>query len=326
MVVNLVCRLTLNIHPDHRIELQKQIGKSKKSLRAQPYLRIASVCSELPAGTVCLDLSDTRVMQHEHRNWQCRYLGQKHYVHSWADGVYSNIHLDDWLCVPVIIGATESVHKKLVAVEGYHGESETSCRELLTDFQKRRLAHTPKLTVGEGTLVFPTHRARSFQALSTSSVGPTRLPTCEAGCLNRYSKGEVVYRAERRFTIPCGGSSASTQKPRLTCAQDQNLLQAFNDFPASQWIHPRTANSIDSTLATVQLRTKRNRSSGNTGATLSMVFKLLQSAPKQSKRIKGFNPLKLIVNNLQFRIAYRWMINFTGTLPERLDTRFDHNF
>jgi hypothetical protein len=36
-----------------------------------------------------------------------------------------------------------------------------------------------------------------------------------------------------------------------------------------------------------------------------MVFKLLQSAQKRWKRIKGFNQLKLVVNNVQFRYGER---------------------
>jgi len=32
-----------------------------------------------------------------------------------------------------------------------------------------------------------------------------------------------------------------------------------------------------------------------------MVFKLLQSAQKRRKRIKGFDQLRLVVNNVQFR-------------------------
>ncbi|MCD1652828.1 IS256 family transposase, partial [Halomonas axialensis] len=35
--------------------------------------------------------------------------------------------------------------------------------------------------------------------------------------------------------------------------------------------------------------------------TLAMVFKLLQSAQKRWKRIKGFNKLELVVNNVQFK-------------------------
>jgi len=83
--------------------------------------------------------------------------------------------------------------------------------------------------------------------------------------------------------------------------KDRDELLAFYDFPAIHWIHLRTTNPIESTFATVRLRTKRSRSCGNRDTTLSMVFKLLQSAQKRWKRIKGFNQLKLVVDNVQFQ-------------------------
>ena len=66
-------------------------------------------------------------------------MGQKSYVCWWTDGVYSNVRLDDRLCLLVIIGVTEHGHKDLVAVEDGHRESETSWRELLTGLRERGL-------------------------------------------------------------------------------------------------------------------------------------------------------------------------------------------
>jgi transposase-like protein len=66
-------------------------------------------------------------------------------------------------------------------------------------------------------------------------------------------------------------------------------------------VHIRTTNPIESTFATVRLRTKRTRNCGSRDTTLAMVFKLLQSAQKNWKRINGFKKLELVVNNVQFR-------------------------
>lgn len=59
-----------------------------------------------------------------------------------------------------------------------------------------------------------------------------------------------------------------------------------------------TTNPIESTFATVRLRTKKSRSCGSRDTTLAMVFKLLQSAEKRWKKIKGFKQLELVVNNV----------------------------
>ncbi|ATJ82668.1 transposase [Halomonas beimenensis] len=77
-------------------------------------------------------------------------------------------------------------------------------------------------------------------------------------------------------------------------AKDRDEQLAFYDYPAEYWVHIRTTNPIESTFATVRLRSKRSRNRGS----LAMVFKLLQSA---EKRIKGFSKLELVVNNDRFQ-------------------------
>jgi len=95
----------------------------------------------------------------------------------------------------------------------------------------------------------------------------------------------------------------STKYPKaMDClAKDRDEMLAFYDFPAEHWTHIRTTNPIESTFATVRLRTKRTRNCGSRDTTLAMVFKLLESAQKNWKRIKGFNLLTLVVNNVEFK-------------------------
>ena len=139
----------------------------------------------------------------EHRQWSQRDLSQSRYVYWWADGVYSNVRMDDRLCLLVIIGVTEQGRKELVAMERLRKDKE----ELLT----------------------------------------------------------------------------------------------FYDFPAEHWLHIRTTNPIESTFATVRLRTKRASNCGSRETTLAMVYKLLETAQKRWKRIRGFNLLTPVVNNVQFK-------------------------
>ena len=65
-------------------------------------------------------------------------------------------------------------------------------------------------------------------------------------------------------------------------------------------LHIRTTNPIESVFATVRLRTKRARNCGSRETILAMAYKLLESAQKHWKRIKGFNLLTLVVNNVKF--------------------------
>lgn len=77
-------------------------------------------------------------------------------------------------------------------------------------------------------------------------------------------------------------------------------LLAFYDFPAEHWILIRTINPIESAFATVRLRTKKSRNCGSRDSTLAMVFKLMESAQKRWIKIRGFNLLTLVVNNVKF--------------------------
>lgn len=72
-------------------------------------------------------------------------------------------------------------------------------------------------------------------------------------------------------------------------------------YPVKSWEHIRTTNPVESTFTTDWLRTQRSRNCGSRRTTLAMVLKLLQSAEKRWKRIKGFKKLALVVNNARFQ-------------------------
>lgn len=107
----------------------------------------------------------SRLKQHwidDHRRWCQRDLSQKRYVYWWADGVYSNVRMEDRLCLLVIIGVTEHGRKELVAVEDGYRESEASWLELLLGLRERGLTISPKLAIGDGALGFWKALARCY--------------------------------------------------------------------------------------------------------------------------------------------------------------------
>ena len=82
--------------------------------------------------------------------------------------------------------------------------------------------------------------------------------------------------------------------------KDKESLFAFYDFPAEHWVHIRTTNPIESTFATVRLRTKRTKGCGSRLATLTMVFKLALEAEKTWKRIKGHHLISKVIAGIKF--------------------------
>ncbi len=86
--------------------------------------------------------------------------------------------------------------------------------------------------------------------------------------------------------------------PRATeCLEkDRQELLAFYDFPAAHWQHIRTTNPIESTFATVRLRTRKTRGRVSRQKILALVFQLGQSALKRGRRLRGYKLLADIMN------------------------------
>jgi transposase-like protein len=250
--------------------------------------------------------------QEEHRTWCQRDLDDRRYVYWWADGIYSNVRLDDRLCLLVIIGVTEHGHKELIAVEDGHRESEASWYELLAGLRERGLRLAPQLAVGDGALGFwkalgklypDTVHQRCWVHKTANDLEklPKSVQPKVKAALHEIWKADTREAAHQAFTRTLTRFEAKYPKAMDCLAKDRDELLAFYDYPAEHWVHIRTTNPIESTFSTVRLRTKRSRNCGSRETTLAMVYKLLQSAQKRWKRIKGFRKLELVVNNVQFR-------------------------
>ncbi|GAB4347338.1 MAG: hypothetical protein OHK0047_41360 [Leptolyngbyaceae cyanobacterium] len=86
---------------------------------------------------------------------------------------------------------------------------------------------------------------------------------------------------------------------------DREALLAFYDFPASHWSHIRTTNPIESTFATVRLRTDKTRGCVSPDSILALVFQLVQSAQKRWLRIRGFKRLTEVIAGVKFQDGMR---------------------
>jgi len=82
--------------------------------------------------------------------------------------------------------------------------------------------------------------------------------------------------------------------------EDVEELLAFYDFPAEHWIHLRTTNPIESTFATVRLRTKVTRGAGSAAAALAMVFKLVESAQARWRSVNAPHLVALVRAGARF--------------------------
>lgn len=248
----------------------------------------------------------------EHREWSQRDLSQKRYVYFWADGIYSNVRMDDRLCLLVIVGVTEFGHKELVAVEDGFRESLASWEEVLIKLRQMGLTQGPRLATGDGALgfwnalskIYPDCRHQRCWVHKTANVlnkvSKSMQPKVKQSLHNIWM-AETKKEAKKAFdnAIECYG--AKYPKAMGCLDKDREELLAFYDFPAEHWVHIRTTNPIESTFATVRLRTKKSKNCGSRETTLAMVYKLMESAQKKWRKIKGFNLLRLVINNIPFK-------------------------
>ena len=101
---------------------------------------------------------------------------------------------------------------------------------------------------------------------------------------------------------PRGTRSIDAKYPKaVECLpKDREVLLRFYDFPAEHWGHLRTTNPIESTFATVRLRTARTKGCGSRTACLTMVFKLAQCAERHWRRLNARELMAEVVQSIKF--------------------------
>jgi putative transposase len=253
------------------------------------------------------------VWKGEYQRWTRRDLHGKNFVYLWVDGVHFGVRLEDASqCLLVIIGATADGKKELLAMLDGYRESAESWKELLLDLKQRGLIIAPKLAVGDGALGF-------WKALP-QVFGSTREQRCwvhkTANVLNKLPKGQQAKAKAALHEIWMAESRAAAEqafdhfltsyevkyaKAAECLAKDRNSLLTFYDFPAEHWIHIRTTNPIESTFATVRLRTAKTRGCVSRAGILAMVFKLTKSAEQRWRKLKGAARLAQVIDGVRFK-------------------------
>ena len=261
------------------------------------------------------------VWRQDYDAWQQRSLADKHYVYLWVDGVYFNIRLDeDRQCILVVMGATAQGQKELVAVrprahrravhDGYR-ESEQSWTEILVDLKARGLAQPPKVAVGDGALgfwkalrkVFSQTRQQRCWVHKTANVLnylPKSKQAHAKGMLHAIWMAQTQADANQAFDQFVATYQGKYPKAAACLAKDRDVLLTFYEFPAEHWVHLRTTNPIESTFATIRLRTAKTKGSGSRIACLTMVFKLAQCAERHWRTLNGAKLLDDVIRGVQF--------------------------
>ena len=227
------------------------------------------------------------------------------YVYLWVDGIHLGIRLgEDKLCLLVMIGVRADGRKELVALADGYRESAESWADLLRDC-KRRGMRAPVLAAGDGALgfwkavreVFPEARAQRCWFHKIANVLGALPKSAHPGAKKALAE---IWNAEdkdharaavKKFEAAYG---AKFPKAVAKITGDEDELLAFYDYPAEHWVHLRTTNPIESTFATVRLRTKVTKGHGSRAAGLAMAFKLIESAQRRWRMVNAPHLVALV--------------------------------
>jgi transposase-like protein len=263
----------------------------------------------------------TTQWQDDARAFAARSLADVDYVYLWVDGIHLKVRLEqDKVCLLVMIGVRADGRKELVALADGFRESSESWADLLRDCKRRGMG-APALAVGDGALgfwkavrdVFPEtaeqrcwwHKiGNALSALPKSAHPGAKKALAEI--YNAETKNQAL-KAAKAFADDYG---SKWPKATAKITDDLDVLLAFYDFPAEHWIHLRTTNPIESTFATVRLRTRVTKGPGSRAAGVAMAFKLIESAQARWRTVNAPHLVALVRAGARFE---------NGKLVERPD-------
>jgi putative transposase len=247
----------------------------------------------------------TSQWQADREAFMARSLADRDYVYVWADGVHFNVRLaEERLCTLVVIGVRSDGAKELVAVADGLRESTESWAELLRDLRRRGM-QAPVLAVGDGALglwaalrdVFPATRAQRcwvHKAANVLAALPKSVHPGARRALAEISQAESREQAAAALEAFAVDYELKWPKAVAKVTDDAEALLAFYDYPAEHWVHLRTTNPVESTFATVRLRTRVTKGPGNKQAGLAMAFKLLEAAEQRWRSVNGPHLVALV--------------------------------
>ena len=280
-----------------------------------------------------VDLAVDRVLARGAPGVQRQRLDFVRYAYLFADGVHVGVRLgeDKRLCLLVIIGVREDGRKELSAVEDGYRQSSDSWAEVLRDLKARGISE-PKLVTGDGALglwaalrdVFPHTREQRcwvHKIANALDALPKRVHPQAKRMLHEAMEAPTRKDANHAIDAFVTEFEAKWPKAAEKLTKDREQLTAFYDFPAEHWRHLRTTNPIESSFATVKLRTRVTKGAGSKDAALAMAYKLLDAAQERWRAFHGAELVKELLNGTTFKDGKKVTNDETTTTDERVAAR-----
>ena len=253
----------------------------------------------------------TTEWQTERDQFAHRSLKDVDYVYLWADGIHFNVRLEEArLCALVIVGVRADGTKELVSISDGHRESTESWADVLRGLKRRGMT-APVLAAGDGALgfwgalgeVFPDtvhQRCWVHKMANVMNALPKSAQPAARAALAEIRDAEDRDHATKALDQFVKDYEAKWPKATEKMTKDRDALLAFFDFPAEHWIHLLTTNPIESTFATVRLRTKVTKGPGSRAAGLAMAYKLIEQAQTRWRMVNAPHLVALVRAGVKF--------------------------
>ena len=246
----------------------------------------------------------------EYAEWRSRDWHGHEFVYLWADGIYTNVRAEERRCILVLVGCDVHGRKHFLAIEDGFRESTESWKALLLSLRDRGVKPA-RLAVGDGALgfwaalsaVYPQtgeQRCWVHKTVNVLDKLPKRLQGPAKSALHDIWQADGRAAADKAFDRFIAVYEDKYPRAVECLVKDRAQLLAFYDFPAAHWQHIRTTNPIESTFATIRLRTRKTRNCLSARTGLSLMHQLAISAQKRWRRLRGFRQLADVVAGVKF--------------------------
>lgn len=245
--------------------------------------------------------SIVRLKQDWHRQyttWARRSLADLELVYLWADGVYVKAGLEqEKAALLVLIGATATGEKVILAVESGHRESTESWGAVLRDLKARGLS-APKLTIADGHLgiwsalgtVYPSsaeQRCWNHKLRNVLDVVAKKHQPEVKRALQAIASAETRPECERLKRAFEKANALAHPKAIARLDRDWERMTSYYAFPQEHWTHLRTTNIIESPFAAVRLRTGAAKRFKKVENATALIWKVLLVVEQHFRKLNA---------------------------------------
>ena len=249
-----------------------------------------------------------------HDRFRQRLLSFSRYAYLFMDGIHVQVRLgeDPKVCLLIVIGVREDGVQgaargrgRLPRVDRELGRRvprpQASWPERAEARRRRRRAgrvgRAPRRVPRRGRAALLVSRRRERDRLPPQAAAAAR-----EGTAGRDHRGpDPQATPGRRSRCSARSTARSTPRRSRSSTATGQPLTAFYDYPAEHWRHLRTTNPIESSFATVRLRTRVTKGAGSKTAALAMAYKLLESAQERWRRFNGHELVADVLDGVKFK-------------------------